>query len=504
MKSFVSNPIATKTFVASFVLLLSLQIPALSFSINGRIAPRYTVNAAVVEVERALDNLVKNLKSRSRFVSLQQAIELALLNNPRLAIKYTTIQQSEWNLIAVRRSWYPDLEFSNNNSYNFFSKNLPLIVTNSTIIAPSVNLNWTFFDPSRAPNTNSSSEILRANQLLFNVEARDIVLQTQLAFFNLQEQQQLIKNYQGILNSTTEQVTVTVANFNAGTADISQVEQIRTQQLKTLNLLISSYKSLALASAELAALIAAPIGTMTLAAGELTLVGEWKESQAETIAQAERMREEIQASLAMASSFRWSATAIYNSYLPTLNATAAGNYVSKSTKYENRDQENETPIRPVKSIERGRISDETNWDNRILLGFNWKVFDGGVKAAQAQAKQYSAQEYVDKAASQQLTVTKEVEIAYANYIASKLALQTTKELVQSASNALIAVRARFNNGFSDMTSVVQAITQSIDASREHAKATKEYNDAVALLYRYSAQWPDGALTALNQRVKVLK
>ena len=153
-----------------------------------------------------------------------------------------------------------------------------------------------------------------------------------MAFFNLQEQQQLIKNYQGILNSTTEQVTVTVANFNAGTADISQVEQIRTQQLKTLNLLISSYKSLALASAELAALITAPIGTMTLAAGELTLVGEWKESQAETIAQAERMREEIQASLAMASSFRWSATAIYNSYLPTLNATAAGNYVSKSTK----------------------------------------------------------------------------------------------------------------------------------------------------------------------------
>ena len=350
-----SNPIATQTFVASFVLLLSLQIPALSFSINGRLAPRYTVNAAVVEVEQALDKLVKNFKSRSRFVSLQQAIELTLLNNPRLAIKYTTIQQSEWNLIAVRRSWYPDLEFSNKNSYNFFSNNPPLIIKNSTIVTPSVNLNWTFFDPSRAPNINSSSESLRANQLLFNVEARDIVLQTQLAFFNLQEQQQLIKNYQGILNSTTEQVTVTVANFNAGTADISQVEQIRTQQLKTLNLLISSYKSLALASAELAALITAPIGTMTLAAGELTLVGEWKESQAETIAQAERMREEIQASLAMASSFRWSATAIYNSYLPTLNATAAGNYVSKSTKYENRDQENETSIRPVKSFERGRI-----------------------------------------------------------------------------------------------------------------------------------------------------
>jgi outer membrane protein TolC len=498
MKTLVSNPIATKTFVASFAFLLLLQIPALSFSVNGRIAPRYTVNAAVVEVEQALDKLVKNFKSRSRFVSLQQAIELALLNNPRLAIKYTTIQQSEWNLIAVRRSWYPDLEFSNKNSYNFFSNNPPLNIQNTTIIAPSIKLNWTFFDPSRAPNTNSSSEILRANQLLFNVEARDIVLQTQLAFFNLQEQQQLIKNYQGILNSTTEQVTVTVANFNAGNADISQVEQIRTQQLKTLNLLISSYKNLAQASAELAALITAPIGMMTLATGELTLVGEWKESQAETIAQAERMREEIQASLAMASSFRWSATAIYNSYLPTLNATAAGNYESKSTKYEYRY------IRPVQSIERGRILDQTNWDNRILLGFTWKVFDGGVKAAQAQAKQYSALEYVDKAASQQLTVAKEVEIAYANYIAAKLALQTTKELVKSASNALIAVRARFNNGFSDMTSVVQAITQSIDASREQAKATKEYNDAVALLYRYSAQWPDGALTALNQRVKVLK
>ena len=97
-----------------------------------------------------------------------------------------------------------------------------------------------------------------------------------------------------------------------------------------------------------------------------------------------------------------------------------------------------------------------------------------------------------------------MEIAYAEYESSKLALLTTEELVKSASNAFLAVSARFNNGFSDMTSVVQATTRSIEASKEHASSKRNYNNAVASLYRFSAQWPDEALPALSRRVQTLK
>lgn len=58
----------------------------------------------------------------------------------------------------------------------------------------SLNLNWTFFNPSRGPNTNAAGESLRQQQLLFDVSARNLVLQIQQAYFNLQEQQLLIQS----------------------------------------------------------------------------------------------------------------------------------------------------------------------------------------------------------------------------------------------------------------------------------------------------------------------
>ena len=517
------NSFRLGTVVSSLIFQICFQIPVLSFSIDGRKAPRYAESSVVYNVEQKLKKLIQNIKSRSRLVTLSEAIEQSLLKNPRLGASYKKIQQNEWNLIAVRRQWYPNFEFAQNNSYNILSNGvrnynkqipfktlkststaLPTQISNLNTLTPSIKLSWTFFDPSRSPNINSSIEELRASELLFNVEARRIVLEAQLAFFVLQEQQQLIKNYQMILNSTSDQVAITTANFNAGNSDIAAVEQIRSQQLQNLNLLISTHNSLAIASATLAGIMSADPGAFVLAAGEIALVGEWKISLNETIMQAERMREEVQISLAQSSSLNWTATAIKNSYYPKFKIDVSGTYINLNTEYESGFPDRDTSIGSISSKEKPRSSERTTWDSRVALGFTWKIFDGGINTAQAQAKEYAAQELIEQAASNKLTIAKEVEIAYAGYESSKLALLTTGELVKSASNALLAVSARFNNGFSDMTSVVQATTRSIDASREHARSKRNYNDAVASLYRFSAQWPDEALPALSRRVQTLK
>jgi outer membrane protein TolC len=221
-------------------------------------------------------------------------------------------------------------------------------------------------------------------------------------------------------------------------------------------------------------------------------VGRWTLAEAETLQQAERLREEIRASLAQASSAGWRATALFNTYWPSFATQATGSFLNT----------NSADGSPGSAVTLNRQG--AQWNGAVGLGFTWSIFDGGINAAQAEESKALARQFVDKAAVQRLSVAREVEQAYANYEASALALASSKEQLRSAQTAVEAVRERFNIGYSDMTSVVQTYNQSILAASAYARSIREFNTAVASLYRYSARWPDGALPLVQKRVQALK
>jgi outer membrane protein TolC len=492
-----------------FAICLTPAVP-----LNASITPNPAVrkrlrlepNTTAVDLQRQLDKLRQNMLSRSVSTNLQQAVEQSLANNPNLAESYSQIQQKQWTLIEVRREWYPKLKATSagNNIYSYQGTTTNKVGSNVTSFKPntqfrdslntnpSIQLSWSFFDPSRAPSINAASESLRAQQLLFDVAARDLVLQTQLAYFELQEQQQLIKNYEQILNSVTKQVDETESLFHAGYKSISDVEQIRTQQFENLSLLIDTYRKLVSAAAILAQAMALPVGSLVTPQDNLALIGKWSLAEAETLQLAEQFREEIQASLAKASSSSWLATANFNRYWPSLSTLANGSfsntYIAEGDSGSNLTKNSKTAI----------------WNGGVGFGFNWSIFDGGINAAQAQVNQAQAKQFTEQAAQQRLSVAKEVESAYADYQASELALVSTKQQLQSAQIAAIAVRERFNVGLENTTSVVQTYNQSIRAASAFAKSIREFNSSLARLYRYSASWPDGALPLLQKRMQNLK
>jgi len=88
-----------------------------------------------------------------------------------------------------------------------------------------------------------------------------------------------------------------------------------------------------------------------------------------------------------------------------------------------------------------------------------------------------------------------VEQSYGNYEVSSLALLSTKQQAESAEQAAIAVRERFNVGYDTITTVVQSLNQAIQAAIAFSSSQREYNSAVAQLYRATAQWPGNALSA---------
>jgi len=477
--------------------------PSQRYRINGQLAPQVQANPAASQLRGQLRSLKTDLETRSRAVSLQQAIEAALLSNPDLASAYAQIQGSQWNLIAVRRQWYPTLNASPAGNallgQTFTTTNLSgpgsantHSYTNITATGVNVALGWTFFNPSRGPAINAAGETLRQQQLLFDVSARNLVLAVQQTYFQLQEYRQLISAYDEILTNTDRQVKQVEAAFNSGLASIAEVDQIRTQQYSTLSVVISTYRQLLDTAAQLAQAMALPPGALVLPADQLRTVGSWSEPLPATIAQALRLREEIQASLAAAASANWSASSLFNTYWPRFSLGASGSVTNN----------NQTSGQP--GISTTANTTTLNWNGGVGLGFSWQLFDGGINAASAQASRSRAVQLQNQAASQRLIVTREVEQAYNAYLMSQLGLQSTTAQVQAARQAVTATEERFKVGVETMTSVVQTLAQAIQAANAYATAVRTHNTAVANLYRSSARWPEGTQTLLQQRTTTLK
>ena len=474
------------------------------YKIEGFSAPQVRPQALTAELEAQLRGLQGEIDARSKSFTLSQALEMGLLNSPQLAATYAEIQGQQWNLVAVRRQWYPTLSASSEpfvpgrrfGSSNSTFRDGAQVDDNSATTATNIGLTvgWTFFDPSRGSSINAASENLKRQQLLFDVSARNLVLEIQQVYYSLQEQRLLIEAYADILKATTRQVQTTEAQFNNGLINIADVEQIRTQQFATLSTLINAYRQFIDASSRLAQVIAMPPGALVTPSDGLQALGDWPEALQPTIEQALNLREEIKASLAEAASARWSATALFNTYWPRFSLGANGQYGNI-----NNDQ--------TQSSQQGNVTTNTritNWSGGFGLGFTWQFFDGGINAAQAEVQKALGRRASDQAALDRLIVTREVEQAYTAYKTSQLAMKSSEAQVTSARAAAVAVRARFEVGVSDMSSLVVALNQAINAANNYASSVKDYNSSVAALFRSSARWPASTQPLLNQRVSSLR
>jgi outer membrane protein TolC len=475
-----------------------------SYRINGVNAPQVKPQLLAGELSAKLHDLKQQIMQRSKTVSLGQALEEGMLNNPQLAAAYAEIQGQQWNLIAVRRQWYPTLSASSNpytpgQSFTQTTERngtFPERVTTTRITgtSPSISIGWGFFDPSRGANINSANENLKQQQLLFDVSARNLVLEIQQAYFALQEQERLINSYTEILSFTNRQVEITEGKFNAGMVSIADVEQIRTQQFSTLSTLINAYRLLIDSSSRLAEVMALTPGTLALPSDGLSTLSNWDTPLQATIKQALNLREEIQASLAAAASAGWRASALFNTYWPSFSIGASAQY--------RRDSRDSTT-----TAGGDRVTDSTmerSWNAAVGLGFTWQFFDGGINAAQAEVQKAIKTQALDEADIRRLRITREVEQSYSAYLTAQLAIESSGAQANAARSAAIAVQRRFDVGVTDMSTLVVALNQAIVAENTYATAVNSYNSAVASLYRSSARWPAGTQVLLEQRVNKLR
>ena len=439
---------------------------------------------------RQLVKIATQIEQRSVTLTLDEALTQGLLNNPDLASAFYDIQGSEWNLIAARRSWYPTLKLTANTQS---LKGQPDILVNKRFtnistdsgddtaqqtgsVAPGVLINWTFFDPTRTPAINQALSSLTAQRFLFDIAARDLVLNLQVAYTNVQAEAELVRRYQWVFEVTCQQVLAAERLVGRGLLPSSSLDQLHTEQRLQLTRLIDRYQQLFTASNALAALVAVPPGRMVLTTGHLVKEKPWQQDLDSSLDQALAMREEIKEKLSLASRDRWASIRAISGYLPSFGLSAAGAHE------ETQSMSNLTRISTA----------------NIGLSFQWPLFDGGILAANSSSLKSLSESQLRAANSQKLTVSKQVMDAYNTYTTSKLALQNTGADFSLSKKTVKDAIARFSST-KDVTTLVQVLSFYFAAADRDVGSTRQFNNAIYGLYRYSAIWPDNVSEKIEQR-----
>ena len=531
------------------IFFFNLDVQANSiYRINGILGPQISRNPLSKELQIELKRILDKNQDNSITINLQKALELGLLNNPTLSDSYYEIEAQEWRVIANRNSWFPVIKMmsssnklasSSENTTNVIERtrprnsiqmpvNISQISTNtetnlskyskSNLHNIDLGLNWTFFDPSRSANINASVEELKAQRFTFDVNVRNLALDIQTEYYNLQRLKQLINSLQEIVEYTTRQVLNAESKFNSGILNILDVEQIRTQEYIQLKQLIEAYKNYFDASASLAAKLALKPNALIFPGDNLTQEGAWDQSLDATIENAIRLREEIKRQLVISKRDNWLANSLINQYWPSFSIGAANKLVDgreelqfiSNSKSLNVNQPNTTNGEiggsrlPRTDIRTHKNDINNTWDRSINVSFTWDLFDGGIKRANSEALRARSRGALETAEQAKLTVIREVRESYYNYTAAAMAIRVAIEQIKSSKSATSAVQKRFDLGVADATTVIQVIIQATNTAINYSDSLAAYNQSLARLYRSSARWPSGTQELVKIKIENLK
>ena len=476
--------------------------------------PQQNLNINSDQLISKLEQLQADVKKKSIAISLEEAIRLGVKNNPTLEIAFEEIQELEWQLIRAKRKWYPTFRVDgrspftgytwsrfveNNYAQGPVTRAIKGDTTPNTAQRKSKNyntrasarINWDFLDLTRQPDINAAEDRLRRQKLLFNRSARSLILAIQQNYFSIQSSAQLIDNFNQIYAINKQQLRILSERRSIGMTTVLDVEQTKSQLFAQLNELVSYTQQYITQTGQLAKNLALKPGQLAIPIEKAKPQGVWTRSLDQTIDEALQQREEIFAEIAAAEAAEWSGIAALRQYLPVFSLQASGN-LSKRNGYQN-ILVNENPNK--------NISDRQGWDATIGIGFKWNVFDGGISAATAESKFARSRKLLATASKSKLQITEEVQSSYGAMETAKIGIKSAEQAYRSAEIAQEAARARFDVGVGDIVSVVQAINLLSSAAIQKSQATLTYNNSIAKLYRYSANWPMKSQKDVNLRIK---
>ena len=453
-----------------------------------------------------------------RPLTLEEALQLAEFNSPKLKAVASQVDQAKSALRAAIAAWYPTVELSASGLpeyFNSYSYQNPDFVPDRVVQKPttrvinpvtgeksgtnpntgedftkpvtrdgynerygrewrlniSLQVSWDLINPARVPEIAAARDQFERAGDSYLIALRDLRLDAATAYFELQEADEGVRIGQASVKASLVSLRDARARFNAGVNTKLEVLEAETQLARDRNILTTKLGNQDVQRRKLASLLDLPQDITPTAASPARPLGLWEPSLQESIVAAYNYREELDQLILDISINNSQANASLAAVQPVLR------FVNSTSTSRTQGQTGQTS----NDIDMGNFT--YGIQNSTALTANWRLFDGGRARAQYRRSKQAAEESRFKFASTRDQIRLEVERSFFGLRTAIQKIDTTASEVLSSRESLRLSQLRVQAGVSTQREVVNNQRDLTQAELKYAQAIREYNTSLAELQR---------------------
>ena len=425
-----------------------------------------------------------------RPITLEEAIQLAEFNSPKLKAAASQVDQAKSSLRAAIAAWYPTVDLSASGLPEYFqsyTNRNPDFGSDTYArqwrVNGALSVRWDLINPTRVPQIAAARDRYERAGDSYLIALRDLRLQAQTSYFALQKADEGVRIGQASVKASLVSYRDARARFNAGVNTKLDVLEAETQLARDRNLLTSNLRLQDEQRHLLARVLDLPQDVIPTAATPLRPMGLWDSSLQESIVSAYNYREELDQLILDISINNSQANASLAAVQPVLS------FVNSTTAYRSEGQSAKASLSEID------MGDFINgFQNSTALTASWRLFDGGRARAEYQRSKQVAQQTRFDFANLRNQIRFEVEQSFFGLRAAIQTIDTTAAEVLAARESLRLSQLRVQAGVGVQREVVNTQRDLTQAELKYANAVNDYNTNLAQLQRRTGL---DALTACN-------
>ncbi len=343
-----------------------------------------------------------------------------------------------------------------------------------------LQLNYALLDFARTPNVRNARANLDQQRNTYANQLRTLQLQVSEAYYQLQQQDQLVRVYDANLRNDLVLLQDSFDLKQAGLVPRLDVLRRRSIQASDEETLIQTLADRAVARRQLAVLLNLPAAVTPTASDPIVVQPRWPLDLEQSLLAAYRGNPELEAILATRAALAQQKQATAAGLLPRLSLFANGGGSSNLSSLGNFEVGGGGCCGSTALP----LSSSNSWDWSVGLTMTWLLFDAGTTAGQARALARREAAAVQQYAATRNDIRLRLEQAFFNHEASLAKLSSARRGVAAALEAFRDVRLRYLTGLSSeidlsitqdrlINSLVQRLNATVGVNLTYARLLRE-------------------------------
>ena len=443
-----------------------------------------------------------------RPLTIEEALQLAEFNSPKLKAAASQVDQAKSALRAAIAAWYPTVDLSASGLPEYFKsysyRNPDFVpdrivqkptgqispITGEEITRPvtrdgynesygrewranvSLQVSWDLINPARVPQIAAARDRFERAGAAYLIALRDLRLEAQRAYFDLQRADAGVRIGQDSVKASLVSYRDARARFNAGVNTKVDVLEAETQLARDRDTLTTNLRDQNAQRRNLARVLDLPQDVTPTAATPARPLGLWEPSLQESIVAAYNYREELDQLILDISINNSQANASLAAVQPVLRFV-------NSTSASRTEGQGGQPF--ISDIDMGDFTYSVQ--NSTALRASWRLFDGGRARAEYRRSKLAAEQSRFDFADLRDQIRFDVEQSFFGLRAAIQSIDTTATEVLSSKESLRLSQLRVQAGVGVQREVVNNQRDLTQAELKYARAINSYNSNLALLQR---------------------